>query len=105
MCGVLLGGPGHTEFRYGCLMPLLPRLLNDVKHPPGLATIEELEWGKPSGGLWDLPHREQQGLEPLIPIFGVFFYELTNHVFQRAIKSFDQAVRLWVVDAGANRFN
>ncbi len=84
---------------------LLPSLPQDVQNPAGLAAVQELEGGKPRGGLRDLAHSEQKGFQPFVPIFGVFVNELSNHGFQRTIKPFHQAVRLWVIDAGANRFN
>ncbi len=98
-CGALFSGPAHAEFRF--CSPKVP----PPKSPSGLAPIQELEGGKPRGGLRDLPHSEQKGFQPFVPIFGVFVNELSNHCFQRTIKSFHQAVRLWVIDAGANQLN
>ncbi len=95
-CGVLFSGPAHAEFRFCSLKVPPPKFPQDIQNPPGLASVEELEGGKPRGGLRDLAYREQKGFQPLVPIFCVLMNELTNHGFQSAIKSFHQAVRLWV---------
>ncbi len=93
------------NFVFALRRSVLLSLPQDVQDPAGLAPIQELEGGKPRGGLRDLPHSKQKGFQPFVPIFGVFVNELSNHCFQRTIKSFHQAVRLWVIDAGANRLN
>ncbi len=85
------------NFIFAFRRSLLPHLSQAIQHPTGLTPIQELEGGKPCGGLRDLPHSEQKGFQPFVTIFGVFVNELSNHCFQRAIKSFHQAVRLWVV--------
>ncbi len=99
-CGVLFSGPAHAEFHFRFPKVPPPTSLSRRPTPRGAGA----QWS-PCGGLRDLPHSEQKGFQPFVPIFAVFVYELSNHCFQRAIKSFHQAVRLWVVDAGGNRLN
>ncbi len=98
----LFSGPAHAEFHFSLRRSLLPSLPQDVQNPAGLAPTGARR-GKTPWRLAGPPHSEQKGFQPFVPIFGVFVNELSNHCFQRTIKSFHQAVRLWVIDAGANR--
>ncbi len=103
-CGVLFSGPAHAEFHFCSLKVPPPKSPSGRPRPRGVGA--HTGGGKPSGGLRDLPHSEQKGFQPFIPIFGVFVNELSNHCFQRTIKSFHRWwVRWWVIDAGANRLN
>ncbi len=104
-CGVLFSGPAHAEFHFCFPKVPPPTSLSGRPKPRGAGAHTGARRGKTPWRLADLPHSEQKGFQPFVLIIGIFVNELSNHCFQRAIKSFHQAVHLWVVDAGANRLN
>ncbi len=53
-------------------------LSHNVQNPMGLATIKELEGGKPCGGLWDHRTQRTKGVPAICPNFGIFVNKFSN---------------------------